>query len=155
MTRFTLTLLLIAATSTFSYAQEIKMSEDAKKAYVTKERTKGQVSRAQSVAPATQSQPEDAPPAYVALDLIRMEGDETLKVIFDPGSSVRQAKHMSEDLQTIEKLEEVIGQFTSDIDVLNYVANMGWDVVSVTRSKLEAPQRGSNTRVYIRKILQE
>lgn len=154
MTRFVLILLLITA-GVSSFAQEIKMSEEAQKSYVTKERSKAQVMRAESVAQPVEKQTTDAPPAYVVLNLVRLENDETLRVYFDPGAAVRKAQHMSEDLKKVERLEEIIGQFTSDVDVLNYVSQMGWEVVSVTQLKLEAPQKGDKTRVYIRKILQE
>jgi uncharacterized protein (UPF0335 family) len=154
MTRFVLTLLLIAACTT-SYSQEIKLSGEAEKSYVTKEQTRAQLSRALTVAQPEAKQTEDAPPAYVALDLIKLENDATLRVYFDPGAAVRKAQYMSEDLKKVERLEEMVGQFTTDVDVLNYVSQMGWDVVSVTRSELKAPQKGENTRVYIRKILQE
>ncbi|MCA1750287.1 MAG: hypothetical protein LC670_00605 [Flavobacteriales bacterium] len=153
MTKFILILLLVAM-STISQAQEIKMSEDAKKSYVTKERTKAQVSSENEKSSAKKAAKE-APPAYVALDLIRYSGDEAFKVVFDPGAAVRKAKYMSEDIKKIERLEEITGQFTSEVDILNYVANMGWDVVSVSRSPLEAPQKGFKTRVYVRKVLQE
>lgn len=154
MTR-TILIFILLVTATSAYAQEIKMDEEAKKSYVTKERTRALLSRAKTLDNTDLEEVKDAPPAYAALDLIRLSDDETLRVIFDPGAVVRRASHMSEDLKKVERLEEVIGQFTSDVDVLNYLSNLGWEVVSVTRSPLENPQKGERTRVYISKILRE
>lgn len=145
---------LTAIALTGIQAQEIKMSEAAKKDYL-KRSEKTQQARVESAAVISEKKAEQAPPAYVILDLMRHPGDETFKVSFDPGEAVRMAKHMANDLKRIERLEEITDQFKSEVDVLNYAAQLGWEVLSVTHMPKEGKNAPSVTRVYIRKILEE
>ncbi len=145
---------LTALALTGMQAQEIKMSEAAKKDYLRKGE-KTQQARVESAPVISEKRANQAPHSYVILNLMRHPGDEFFKVSFDPGESVRMAKHMANDLKRIERLEEITDQFKSEVDVLNYAAQMGWEVLSVTQMPKEGKNDPSVTRVYIRKILEE
>lgn len=145
---------LTVFTLTALQAQEIKMTDEAKKSYL-RNGEKSPQARVESAAVIRDKKRENAPPAYVILNLMRGHGDETFKVAFDPGESVRMAKHMAEDLKRVERLEEITDQFKSEVDVLNYVAHLGWEVLSVTHMPREGKNDPTVTRVYIRKILEE
>jgi hypothetical protein len=139
--------MLIVCSSLTAYSQEIKMTEDARKKYVSKnESNTASESTERNSAPTTIA----SSLAYVALDVTSPIQQKGIRVRLDKGANARLSKLQSMDLSELENLEKGQVRLESDVDLLNHVASQGWQVVSIV--DLQTREAGlRETRIYLMK----
>ncbi len=109
-----LAILMLACS--LGYSQKIKMSKEAKKKYVSEE-----------------SQEKEIPViyAYVVLKMEIESGSETMQISIDRGSGELASKGSTVFFPELERLVNLKISNKAEVDVLNFVSESNWDVVSI------------------------
>ncbi|MGB6036832.1 MAG: hypothetical protein WBG42_11240 [Cryomorphaceae bacterium] len=137
--KHTILLGLFMAASFFGYSQKVKMSKDARSNYV-KEETSEEVKQA-----------EMKMTVYTILTAETEPGSEFFQVKLATSPRELETKASSMKFPELENLTRSKFSSKSEIDLLNYLAELDWEVVSIVYEKDE--KKMNIRKYYLRKVI--
>ena len=90
---------------------------------------------------------------YIVLELQRLEAEGPYRMRIDKGNNSLSSATKSLDIAALERFEKGGMAIESEIDLLNYLSEKGWDVVSIVHKSASAIQRGEVSLIYIRRVM--
>ncbi|MCZ4408625.1 hypothetical protein O3Q51_07390 [Cryomorphaceae bacterium 1068] len=131
-------LTLFMATTVFAFSQKVKMSKDAKEKYVSQEVI------------AKERADENKMAVYAILRTESETGSNFVQIRLDESSKELPTKASTMSFPELEKLTR--GKFSdkAEIDLLNYLAEEGWEVVAVEN---ESEKKLVKRKYYLRKMV--
>lgn len=131
-------LVLFLAISVFGYAQKIKLSKESKRNYVSEE-----------VLEKEQSD-DNRMVVYAILRAEYESGAESMKLILDQSPREITTKAASMKFPELERLTRSGVTVKGEIDLINYLAENEWDIVSVEN---QSDKKMVRRKYYLRKMI--
>ncbi len=126
------------ATAVIAFSQKVKLSKDAKTKYVSQEVVEKKRAEENKMA------------VYAILRTEAEIGSDVLQVRLDESGKELPTKASSMNFPELEKLTR--GKFSekAEIDLINYLAEEGWEIVAVEN---ESEKKVSKRKYYLRKMV--
>jgi hypothetical protein len=86
---------------------------------------------------------------YSIVELVGSKGD--FQIDFVEGTNASSERAMKDSRRMMEKMKSQTEVFVTEVDVLNYLAQMGMEVVSIVP---DMETRGKKKRIYLRKAVE-
>lgn len=135
-----------------TYGQEIEMDEKARKKYVRSGET-ADAKEGDEKSKGEAASKEQGTMAYIVLELQRLDAEGPYRLRIDKGNNSLSSATKSLDIAALERFEKGGMAIESEIDLLNYLSEKGWDVVSIVHKSASAIQRGEVSLIYIRRVM--
>lgn len=133
-------------------AQEIQMTQGARKSYVKKEKEP-------AVLDAQQSQnASDTKPiamAFAALEVKMHDVNGPIGIDLETGSRELNPRTAKVSYEELQKLARNLVPYESHIDVLNYLSDSGWEVISIHVLPYSRENQIHTTRIYVRRAVMQ
>lgn len=132
-------------------SQEIQMTQGARKSYVKKEKEPAVIdARAQD---AQKTQPIAT--AYAALEVKMHDLNGPVGIDLETGNRELNPRTAKVSYEELQKLARNLVPYESHIDVLNYLSDSGWEVVSIHALPYNREERVHTTRIYVRQSVMQ
>jgi hypothetical protein len=136
-------LLIFIATSMVSFSQKVKMTKEAKEKYVSQEASRDsnkEVKRAE----------ENKMLVYAILIAESEVGADFLTFRIQESSRELATKASGMRFDELEKLTRSKFSAKSEVDVLNYLAESGWEIVAIENT---TDKKKNQTKYYLKKMV--
>lgn len=90
---------------------------------------------------------------YLAVDITPMNRSDVFDVKVDKGAVSKNQLLDTLSTPYLDKMERGKVEFTTEVDVLNYLGSNGWEVISVVRESEAKDAQKPASRVYVRKTI--
>ncbi len=92
---------------------------------------------------------------YLAVDITPTNQSDVFEVKVDKGTAKKNPVLDTLSTPYLDKMERGKVEFTTEVDVLNYLGSNGWEVISVVRESESDDAQKHASRVYIRKTIKK
>lgn len=136
--KHTILLGLFVTASFFGYSQKVKMAKDAKNTYV-----KEQISE-------PEKRDETKMTVYTILTAESEPGSEFFMIKLATGTRELETKASAMNFPELERLTRAKLSSKSEIDLLNYVAEQDWEIVTIVN---DIDEKMNIRKYYLRKVI--